>query len=644
MTLPIFTPKSDWTPTPISQLPQWPEHGRVGYDLETKDPHLTKGGPGNRGLGPGVRRDGKVIGIGFAIEGGPSHYIPIGHGNGTNQDPAHAWQYIRDQAARFKGGIVGANLPYDLDYSAENEVEFGCDLLDVQVAEPLLDELQFSYSLNNIAKKYGIPGKDETLLRQAATAWGVCPKGGMHELPPELVGTYAEHDCVLPLQILRRQERMLEEAGLTDVWKLESKLLLVLLKMRRRGVRIDFDRLDQVQTWSQEREISALSKINHLTGSQLTTGETNKPAALGPILEAALGVEVPRTEKSGQYSVKTKWLESLNHPVADALMSAKKFNKLRCTFVESILAHQTNGRIHCTLRQGIGEDDSGDSEGGARYGRLSCKDPNLQQQPARDPEIGPRWRSIYLPDDGGSWAKGDYSSQEPRITAHYGAECKSPGGEAMVQRYNENPRLDYHQTIADIMSQPRKPAKTIGLGLNYGMGQGLLALSLKLPTEMKSFTKRVNGKKKVIEYLGAGPEAMALIDQYHAAVPYAKDLSTRMKIKANRVGFVKTWDGRRCRFPEVWRDGRKIFDWTEKAMSRVIQGTAAGQMRKAMVDADAAGHKLQLQVHDELNKTSDSHADAKDMARIMVDAMQLRVPMIVDVEWGPSWGELKVIE
>lgn len=634
MALPIFTPRSDWTPTPISELPQWPEHGRVGYDLETKDPLLTK-------LGPGVRRGGKVIGIGFAIEDGPSHYIPIGHENGRNQDAGHAWQYVRDQAARFKGAVVGANLPYDLDYSAEEGVEFDCDLLDVQVAEPLLDELQYSYGLDAIAGRWKLPGKDETQLLQAAKAWGINPKSGMFELPPEQVGPYAEQDCRLPLQLVRRQERALEAAGLTDVWRLESKLLLVLLKMRRRGVRISFDRLDQVETWAQEKEISALAKINHLVGSNLVVGDSNKPAILGPIL-AELGINVPLTEKTGKHSVKTPWLRGINHPVAAAMIDAKRFNKLRTTFVESIRTHAIGDRIHCTLRQGIGEDDSGD-EGGARYGRLSCKDPNLQQQPARDPDIGPRWRSIYLPDEGGSWCKGDYSSQEPRITAHYAAESKSPGGAEMVQRYIDNPRLDYHQTIADIMSVKRKPAKTIGLGLNYGMGEGKLCIGLGLPTQMKSFTKRVNGKKVTIEYLGAGPEGEALLAQYHEAVPYASDLSKRMKAKARRVGYVKTWDGRRCRFPKVWRDGRQQYDWTEKAMSRVIQGTAAGQMRKAMVDADAAGHKLQLQVHDELNKTSDSHADGKRMTQIMVDAMDLRVPMVVDMEWGPSWGELETI-
>tara|TARA_R110000737_G_scaffold47134_7_gene67096 strand:+ start:11722 stop:13638 length:1917 start_codon:yes stop_codon:yes gene_type:complete len=638
MALPLFRPQSTWTAPKLSELPQWPTHGRVGYDLETNDPHLTKGGPGGRGLGPGVRRDGRVIGIGFAIEGGPSFYLPIGHENGQNVSPKHAWQYIRDQAKAYKGAIVGANLPYDLDYSAENGVEFQGDLLDVQVAEPLLNELHQSFSLDNIAGYHDIPGKDESLLKAAAASMGINPKSQMSQLDPKYVGGYAEQDCMLPLEILRKQEALMAEAGLMDVWRLESKLLLVLLKMRRRGVRIDFDRLDQVATWSDQMERDALSKINHIRGARLTTDDTNKSSVLGPIFRE-MGYEVPQTAKTGKDSVTNDWLKTLKTPVADAVLEAKKFNKLRNTFVTSILAHQTNGRIHCTFRQGVGEDASGD-EGGARYGRLSCKAPNLQQQPARDPVIGPRWRSIYLPDDGGSWLKGDYSSQEPRITAHYAAESNSPGGKEMVQRYIDNPRLDYHQTIADIMNTPRKPAKAIGLGLNYGMGQGLLANSLGLPTEMKSFTK--NGRK--IEYLGAGPEAMALIDQYHAAVPYASNLSKRAKKKANKVGYVMTWDGRRCRFPRVMRNGKWQYDWTEKALSRIVQGTAAGQMRKAMVDADAAGHKLQLQVHDELNKTSDSHEDGREMTEIMVHAIEFRVPMVVDMEWGPSWGELEVIK
>jgi len=637
MTLPPFTPRSNWKPTPISELPTWPKHGRVGYDLETKDPHLTKGGPSGRGLGPGVRRDGKVIGIGFAIEDGPGFYIPIGHENGQNQDAGHAWQYIRDQAAQFRGGIVGANLPYDLDYSAENGVEFQGDLLDVQVAEPLLDELRFSYSLDNIAKDRGIPGKDESVLLAAAKAYGVHPKAGMAELPPELVAEYGIEDCRVPLRILRRQERELEAAGLMDVWRLESKLLLVLLKMRRRGVRIDFDRLAQIETWSKEMETSALSKVNHLRGCRLTMDDTTKSSALAPVFEE-MGLAIPLTEKTKKPSITTDWLEGLKHPVADAILEARKFNKLRNTFVKSILAYETNGRIHCTLRQGIGEDDSGD-EGGARYGRLSCKDPNLQQQPARDPVIGPRWRSIYLP-DAEFWAKGDYSSQEPRITAHYAAESKSPGGEEMVQRYIENPRMDYHQTIADIMSTPRKPAKTIGLGLNYGMGQGKLALSLGLPTEEKSFKKG----GKTITFLGAGPEAMELLQKYHRAVPYADDLKKRTQKAARKRGYVKTWDGRRCRFPRVKEGSTWKYGWTEKALSRVIQGSAAGQMRKAMVDADEAGHKLQLQVHDELNKSTDSVEDAREMTQIMIDAVKFRVPMVVDLEMGPNWGELKVIE
>ncbi len=637
MNLP-FCPKSDWVRTEVKDLPAWPVLGRVGLDCETRDRQLTKGGPSGRGLGPGVRRDGKVVGISFAIEDGPGFYLPIIHANGRNMDPAVVLAYMQEQARNFKGEIVGANLPYDLDYLAQMGILFlQAKFRDVQVAEPLLDELRFSYSLNNIAAAHNLPGKDETLLLAAAQSWGVDPKGGLWELPPEHVAPYAIHDAVLPLQILRRQERQLSDADLMGVWDIESKLLLVLLKMRRRGVKINFDKLDQVNTWAMEREVAALSKINHLRGTQLTTDDTTKASALGPVL-ADLGLDVPMTAKTGKHSVKNEWLRGVNHPVAAAMIEAKKFNKLRNTFVKSILAYQTNGRIHCTLRQGIGEDDSGD-EGGARYGRLSCKDPNLQQQPARDPEIGPIWRAIYEPDGDGFWVKGDYSSQEPRITCHYAAESHSPGGAEMVQRYIDNPRLDYHQTIADIMGVERKPAKTIGLGLNYGMGQGKLCLGLGLPTELKSFKKR-NGE--VIEYLGAGPEGMALLDKYHAAVPYASNLSKRAKRKAAKVGYVKTWDGRRCRFPESGRKDEK-YNWTEKALSRIVQGSAAGQMRKAMVDADEAGHKLQLQVHDELNKTSHSEKDAREMGRIMVDAVQFRVPMVVDIETGPNWGNLTTL-
>ena len=188
--LPPYTPDSGWLPPELSSLPSWKDAKRVGYDLETRDPQLKQ-------MGIGVRRDGYVVGIAFAIEDGPSAYLPIAHEGGGNLDPKKVWAYISEQAKKFKGELVGANLGYDLDYTAENGVIFDNVkyFRDVQVAEPLIDDLQFSYALDNIATRRGIPGKSEDMLRRAAKAYGgLDPKADMWRLPSRFVGEYGEQD------------------------------------------------------------------------------------------------------------------------------------------------------------------------------------------------------------------------------------------------------------------------------------------------------------------------------------------------------------------------------------------------------------------------------------------------------------------
>jgi len=637
MNLPPRSPHTDWKLPKLGELPAWPKHGRVCVDVETKDPQLLT-------LGPGVRRAGsEMVGVGFAIEDGPSYYLPIRHGNGINLDPGKALAYLRDQARAFRGTIVGHNLSYDLDWLAEDGVVYreAAWFRDTMVAASLVSELERSYSLANVCAREGIPGKDESLLEQAAAAWGVHPKGGLWQLPPEFVGPYGEGDVEAPLALLRRLERHLDDQDLHEVWDRESKLLPVLAKMRRRGVLVDFDQLARVKEDAQNRERSALHRISTLTGRRVDESDTNRTATWAEVLTER-GLKLERTDPTeklpeGQPSVKSDWLADQDDDVCRAIVQAKKWNKVRTTFVESILAHQINGRIHATFRQMVGSSEGSDDASGAKFGRLSCSDPNLQNQPARDPEIGPAWRAIYKPDEGGKLLSADYSSQEPRITCHYAEEIDAPGGKEMAQRYRDDPFTDYHQAVADIMGVKRKPAKTIGLGLAYGMGQGKLAESLGYPTEVKSFQKG----GRTITYLGAGPEAMELLNAYHEAVPYVRDLSKRTQRKAERMGFIRTWGGRRCRFP-VSRYGRG-FDFTHKALNRIIQGSAADQMRQAMIDADAAGHQLQLQVHDEVVETVHSEAEARELGEIMRDAMEFRVPMVVDLEWGDNWGHQELM-
>ena len=638
MILPAFRPTSDWVAPSLASIPMFKDAKRIGYDLETKDPHL-------KTLGPGVRTDGEIIGYSIAIEDGPDFYLPVGHAGGGNLDREQVERYMKDNAAEFKGDVVGANLQYDIDYSAEAGIWFpDATLRDVQVAEPILDELQMRYSLDEIAKRRGLVGKDETLLKEFASYYGIDAKADMWKLPASAVGPYAQQDGRLPLKLLRKQEREIDRLGLWDIYNMECKLQKVLVKMRRRGVRIDLDKLGEVETVALSKEVKALAEITRLTGVNLTTADTTKASVWIPIIKDQLGLKVGRTKPTEKFptgqdsltnDILTEITRSTGHPVAKLIMEAKKWNKVTGTFCASIRRHMVNGRIHCTFNQMIGEDESG-GEGGARFGRLSCKQPNLQQQPSRDPEIGPLWRSIYLPDPGFEWFSLDYSTQEPRWATHYAELQGLPGAQEAAQQYRDDPTTDFHQFVADLCGIGRKPAKEIGLGTMYGMGGAKMADRLGLPTMMKERKDFKTGK--TIKWLGAGPEAQALMDKYNSSLPFLKGLSKLCEKSASEKGYIRTAGGRHCHFPKKF-DG-KTYDWLFKALNRLIQGSSGDQMKMAMVLLDEAGIPIQLQVHDEVDGSM-TREQAEQGAEIMTTALPCNVTHRIDIESGPSWGQIK---
>lgn len=661
--LPLFEPDSSWTPPSMSDLPTDWGRGRVGIDTETRDEHL-------KTLGPGIRRGGYIAGVSFAIEDGPDFYLPIRHGAGGNMDPDQVIRYLRDMARKFPGSLCGANLGYDLDYLAEEGVEFPEVewFRDVQIADPLINELHMSYSLDNIAARRGIAGKDETVLREALAAYGYkgnAMKAGIWALHSKFVGPYAEQDARLPLTLLRRQEREIEEQDLWRVYNLESQVLPVLVKMRRRGVKVNEDKLRSVASWAREQQQLALDAANSLITRRLDFNDITKPAALAAVL-TDLGVTLPKT-KTGKDSVTAAVLDGLDHPIGDHLRRAKKMSTLRTTFVDGVTKHLTNGRAHCTFNQLRREKDdgSGDSEGAA-YGRLSSSNFNFQNQPARDPEIGPLWRGIYEPDDGGLWASLDYSQQEPRQAVHFACEAGprligSAAHEAALEaarRYREDPSTDFHQMMADMAGVERKPAKEIYLGLSYNKGGASLARDLKLPTVWrlswqegrrrrfsdfetreevlaKAEAGRLAGYK-VRYWEAAGKEAQSIMDEFDERVPFVRKMANHCQDVASRQGYIETLGERRCRFP--LKDNGE-WDWVHKAFNRLIQGSSADQTKMAVVEMDRQGFPLQLQVHDEVTMSTPTREYAEAGAKIMEEVCQLQVPMKVDVETGPSWGE-----
>ena len=437
--LPNMVPSSDWRPEPLSALPQsWKDVKRLGFDIETRDDHLKE-------LGPGVRRGSYIVGYSFAIEDGPSYYVPFRHEGGDNLDPDQAVQYLRDRAGEFTGELVGANLSYELDFCSEIGVEWtGATCRDVQVADPLIWEHHRSYSLAAILERWSLPPKDEALLRQAADVYEVCPKGGLWRLPARYVGAYGAADAALPLSLLRKQEREIEAQDLWGVYDLESKLLPVLVRMRRRGIRVDMDRLRFMEEWSLNVQRDACAEITARTGVNVAIGDLMKASALAPAFEA-IGIALAKT-KTGKPSITAAMLDSLDHPVGAAIRRGRQMDKLRNTYCNQVRKFEINGRVHPSFNQLRRRKEEGSAEAGTITGRCSADDPSIQNQPTRDDEFGMPWRGIYVADAGSlGFASCDYcfDDQTEILTEHGFVKFPELDPTAKVAQWHKDRTIDY---------------------------------------------------------------------------------------------------------------------------------------------------------------------------------------------------------
>lgn len=628
----------------ISELPSWRGVKRLGYDVETKDQDI-------KDMGPGVRRpDCRMVGLSFAFDDGPDYYIPLSHEGGDNvPDPEQALRYVRDNAKEYDGDVVGMNLGYEIDWSGKYGIVFPKvrRWRDVQNADVLLDELQQKYTLEAILERHAFAGKEEDVLKQAARAFGYNPKGDLWRMPGRYAVAYGRADSRKPLGLERLLAEKLEAQGLTQAYDIESRLLPILVKWRQRGVRVSLDRLEEVERWALQQEALACDEVVHRTGVRFGVGQCMAPKALMPILNH-INFTPPLTE-TGKPSLAEEVLEQAG-PIGDLILRARRMFKLRNTYTNSLrryaVDHGDEWRIHCTINQMARESDAGKVVG-ARWGRMSSSNPNLQNQPRRDPEIGVRLRRCFLPDAGGLWGSNDFSRQEPRLIGHYAILCKSPGWEEVDRRYRENPNLDDHQMMSEMTGLKRDYAKNIFMGLCYGEGEVKLSHECGFPTEWVTAAEqaRIRGWSRVkgdpdrmVEI--AGPKGREVFETFHDRAPFVRDLTKRTQEGAEDRGFVRLLDGRKCRFP-LKSDGRKGYDWTHLALNRVIQGGAAVQTKLASIAADEAGHYLQLAIHDDLTGTVQSPDESAKICHLMENVIALKVPSKVEYKVGPSWGELK---
>lgn len=635
---PLFATPSDWlTPT---ELPYEIFNAPViGLDTETKDPDLTT-------KGPSWFRGGFEV-AGFSLAWGDRDiYLPIGHHGGGNMDKAQVVGFIKELLQKFTGTLVLANAFYDLGALRTLGIELNYDQMkvrDVQMLEALIDEHKLRYNLDSIGTTYGLQNKDEKLLREAAANYGIDPKSEMYLLHAKYVGTYAARDASLTLEAYHKQMVQVQLQGLEKVVELEHSILPLLLEMRWRGVRVDVSKAEELYNRFMLQEKEYTKQIQNITGRPIDIWSADSCA----VACDAVGLSY-KTTSTGKPSFEDDWLAHHVHDVPQLISKARKQYKAGNSFCKGmVLDHaDKNGYVHASFNP-LRSD-----EGGTVSGRFSSSSPNLQQVPARDPEMNNLIRGLFLPEPGELWCAADYSQQEPRLTVHYAAINGCRAAEEAVQQYNDNPDTDYHQMVADFAGIERKKAKAINLGLAYGMGGAKLARSLGLPTIMKD--NKYSGKK----YEAAGPEAQAILDKYNNAVPFIKQLSGVYMGQADRDGYITTISGRRCRFPYYEpRNGGRAYLYKEAgaqfgfenikraftytALNRKIQGGSADMIKIALRNLYREGYVPKVTVHDENGLSVKSPTEARRIAEIMRDCVQLKVPLKVDVDIGNSWGAAK---
>jgi DNA polymerase I-like protein with 3'-5' exonuclease and polymerase domains len=613
----VFKPQTEWLPP--EDFPDLSKYDEIAIDLETKDPDLTKMGSG------AIIGKGEVVGIAVAVEGWCGYY-PIAHGGGGNMDKTMVLKWFQD-VLNTPSKKVFHNAMYDVCWIRAMGLKINGQIIDTMIAAALCDENQFRFDLNTCARRYVGTGKDEAALYAAAKEWGIDPKGEMYKLPAMYVGQYAEKDAAITLQLWQYLKTEIVKQDIQSIFDLEIELFPCLVDMRFLGVRVDVDGAHQLKQKLVGREQSSLLAVKKETGIEPQIWAAR---SIAKVFEK-LNLPYDRTEKTSAPSFTKNFLQNHPHPVVQHIARAREINKAHTTFIDTILKYSHKGRIHAEINQLRGDN------GGTVTGRFSYSNPNLQQIPARNKELGPMIRSLFIPEDGHTWGVFDYSQQEPRLVVHYAALQDLYGVDNVLDSYNNDPDTDFHTIVADMANIPRSQAKTINLGLFYGMGKNKLQAELGVDKETSD----------------------DLFKQYHDRVPFVKQLMDNVMQRSQQRGQIRTLLGRLCRF-HLWEPNmfgmhkalphdeallehgpgiRRAY--TYKALNKLIQGSAADMTKKAMIELYKEGIIPHIQVHDELDISIKDPAHANKIKEIMENAVRLEVPNKVDYESGPNWGNIK---
>jgi len=617
----IFEAQTEWIAP--NNFPDLKGYKVISIDLETRDPDLKSKGSG------AVIGNGEIIGVAVAVDGWCKYY-PFGHEGGGNLDKKRILEWLKSVCAT-EATKVFHNAMYDVCWLRSYGIEVKGHIIDTMVMASLVNENRMSYALNALSWEYLGERKNENILKEAAKNWGIDPKAELYKLPAMYVGEYAEKDASLTLELFKRLSTEIKKENLIEIFNLETELFPCLVDMKFKGVRVDVQKAHELKRKLTEQEKQFLLEIKKETQIDVQIWAARSIATVFD----KLNLPYKRTEKTSAPSFTKNFLSEHKHPIVNKIAKAREINKAHTTFIDTILRYEHKGRIHADINQ-IRSD-----QGGTVTGRFSYSNPNLQQIPARNKDLGPMIRSLFIPEEGCKWGCFDYSQQEPRLVVHFAATTAGIKDDSSVKEiidnYSNND-IDFHKAVADMAGIDRIQAKTINLGLFYGMGKAKLQAELGLNTKQ---------------------EAEELFNTYHERVPFVRDLMNEVSKWASRDGEIRTLLGRGCRFnkwepaqfgmhtPMTWEDAIKKYGenrirraFTYKALNKLIQGSAADMTKKAMLDLYKEGIIAHIQIHDELDLSVESEEKAKKTIEIMENAVKLLIPNKVDYESGKTWGDI----
>lgn len=576
----------------------------------------------------------KPVGVSIKWGGRTSTYYSWGHPVENNS----TWELGRialiSALKQAKGEFIAQNAAFECAILSEYYGWASRDPLKVHDTMYLLfltDPYAHSFSLKPSAERVlGLAPDEQTELRDWILShvsaakdsdWGayIC------KAPGDLVGKYACGDTDRTYLLFRHLYPKVLETGMLEAYRREQKLMPILSASSKRGVRVDVEKLER----DTQIYLKAKKKAEEYIFGTLGEFEISKDVQLAAALDQKGLITDWVLTPTGKRSVARKNLTGrIKDPVLlDYLAYHGVLTTCLGTFAGPWLAQAMaeDGRVHPQWNQVRGDRGDAGNIDGARTGRMSCKQPNLQNPPNDFeslviPEGLPpmiRMRQYLLPEVGHKWCKRDFSAQEMRIMAHY-AEG------ALYDAFRKDPATDPHTMVKSIIDyliggdMPRKYVKITGFGILYGRGVTNLSLALGVPEE--------EGKK--------------VRDAYYAALPEIKELSTDTRNRGKRGQYIRTWGGR-----VYYREPNLVRDLSYKLLNYLIQGSASDQTKESIIDHDAEREKdefLLAAVHDEMNISvpEDHVAGGMNRLRISMDKDRFDVPFLSEGFVGDNWSDI----